>query len=215
MPGKQRKRQGNSGTSRSPRRNHGSSSKAAASKVGAVGSDPRAVKLIGGKGDFGVPETGQERDRQYVSQETKSQDPGGMPPHAGVDQSRVAGVGGNESGVGSSSSGDIDPDIVGVGTGGSTISQAGPDDRKDGADMVTSDKLDQSARDRNSRQAAQKNPTQPRGTYIDRTGDITTHGGGDGSAAATDPLMEENDAFAGELSLDDVSAVDNSPQDRA
>lgn len=174
-----------------------------------------AAKSFGGKRDFGVPESGHERDRQYVSQETKSQDPGGMPPHAGDNGSRVAGVGGNESGVGSSSSGDIDPDIVGVGTGGTTISQSGPDDRKEGRDMVTSDQPDQAARDRKARPAAHNNPRQPLGTFVDRTGDITTHGGGEGSAAATNPLMEENDAFAGELSLDDVSGADNSPQDRA
>src|SRR5690242_5138887 len=111
MPGKQRKRQGGSGTSRSPRRNQRSSSKPGA---GAVGSDPNAARSVGGKGDFGVPETGRERDRQYVSQETKSQDPGGIPAHSGVDD-RVTGVGGNSSGVGSSSGGDIDTDIVGVG----------------------------------------------------------------------------------------------------
>ena len=131
MAGKLRKRQGGSGTSRSPRR---TKRKSAMSR--AVGSDIKAAASFGGKGDFGVPETGRERDRQYVSQETKSQDPGGLPPHAGVDESRVAGVGGNESGVGSSSSGDIDPDLIGVGTGGAVISQGGPDARTDGRDMI-------------------------------------------------------------------------------
>src|SRR5688572_19551720 len=104
MPGKQRKRQGNSDTSRSPRRNQrkpampkrsGHSSDSTRS-MGAVGSDPKAAAKVGGKGDFGVPETGRERDRAYVSQETKSQDPGALPGHSSGEGQRVAGVGGND-----------------------------------------------------------------------------------------------------------------------
>jgi hypothetical protein len=47
-------------------------------------------------------------------------------PRAGA-ESRVAGVGGQEAGPGSYSGGDIDPSIVGVGTGGTGVSQAGPE----------------------------------------------------------------------------------------
>lgn len=216
MPGKQRKRQGNSGTSRSPRRNHGSSSKASP-KNAAVGSDPRAAKSVGGKGDFGVPESGRERDRQYVSQETKSQDPGGIPAHSGVDD-RVTGVGGNASGIGSSSGGDIDTDIIGVGTGGTTVSQAGPDDRRDGADIVTGDQPGRGRSSQNqSRNQNQPTPQHqpPPGAFVQRSdGDASTSGDGQGAAAATNPAAQDDDSFAGEISLDEASGADNSPSDR-
>ncbi|CAN5363743.1 hypothetical protein BH09PLA1_BH09PLA1_05160 [soil metagenome] len=226
MAGKKQKRQGGRATSRSPRR-------AQASTTGSkpVGSDANAAKSFGGKGDFGVPETGHERERQYVSQETKSQDPGGIPAHAGSNASRVTGVGGNESGIGSSSGGDVDTDIVGVGAGGATVSQSGPDigrrARTDGADMVRADRADgdqpdQAARDKRGRGAKQPNSSTGKhsgannpGAFVDRTGgDITSTGGGEGSAAATNPLISEGDAFAGEVSLDDASGADNSRSDR-
>ena len=53
---------------------------------------------------------------------------------AGSEGSRISGVGGNESGPGSSSGGDLDPDIIGFGTGGGVAASGkirqppGPDD---------------------------------------------------------------------------------------
>lgn len=108
-----------------------------------VGSDPAAAAKFGGKNDFGVPETGHERDRAYVSQETRHSDRGNSTPRGGSDGGRTSGVGGRDSGPGSFSGGDIDPDIVGVGTGGNTISQSGPDDRTTGADMIGGDSPDE------------------------------------------------------------------------
>ena len=102
-----------------------------------IGSDPKAARQFGGKNDFGVPETWtRNRSRICLARKQKSNDPGGSFSHSGSDTARTTGVGGNKSGVGSSSGGDVDTDIIGVGTGGTTISQSGPDDRRDGPDMT-------------------------------------------------------------------------------
>src|SRR3712207_5782746 len=79
------------------------------------GSDRDAAHEVGGKGDFGVP-VDRVRDRTYVSNNTKMADPGNTEPHAGTTETargRVAGVGGNDSGAGSSSGGDVDTDFIG------------------------------------------------------------------------------------------------------
>jgi hypothetical protein len=92
-----------------------------------VGSDPAALKKIGGRGDFGAPESNITA-REYASQETKHADPGAAPIRMrSGDSARVSGVGANEGGPGSGSGGDIDPDIVGVGFNGDGLSQSGPD----------------------------------------------------------------------------------------
>src|SRR5262249_36257396 len=150
--------------------------------------NPRAAKHFAGKHDFGVPETGRERDREYVSEEIKANDPGGMPEHSGSDAARTSGVGGNQSGVGSSSGGDVDTDIIGVGTGGTTIAQAGPDERTDGPDIVRAGQSPSdpfaskpppdrpnAKRDPNRRRSTPKNRRERvRGTTVDRSGgDIT------------------------------------------
>jgi hypothetical protein len=77
------------------------------------GSSTHDAKALGGKGDFGVPEN-DPIERNYTSTNTKRADPGTAPARSGEDTERVSGVGGNESGVGSSSGGDIDTDIIGL-----------------------------------------------------------------------------------------------------
>jgi hypothetical protein len=180
---------------------------------GAVGSDPKEAAKIGGKGDLGVPETGHERDRAYVSQETKSQDPGARPGHSGTEGQRVAGVGGNDSGIGSSSGGDVDTDIIGVGAGGSSISQSGPDERREGKDMVGGDAQSQ-IHHRRSKLTPTDQP--PPGAFVQyaREDDESTTGDGQGAAAVTNPDERNDDSFMGELSNDDVSGADNTRADR-
>lgn len=226
MPGKQRKRQGNSDSSRSPRRNQRggasggksrttSSSTTTRSAAGAVGSDPKAAAKVGGKGDFGVPETGRERDRAYVSQETKAHDKGGMPGHNSGEGQRVAGVGGNDSGVGSSSGGDVDTDIIGLGQGGSTVSQSGPDDRREGKDMVSGDGPGFGTNERRENQPAPTDQPPP-GAFVQyaREDDESTTGDGQGAAAVTNPDAQDDDSFMGELSIDDATGADDTRSDR-
>jgi hypothetical protein len=217
MPSKQRKRQGNSDTSRSPRRNQRGSTAdtTRAQTIGAVGSDPKAAAKVGGKGDFGVPETGRERDRAYVSQETKSQDPGGSPAHSSGEAERVTGVGGNDSGVGSSSGGDVDTDIIGLGAGGSTVSQSGPDDRIDGKDMVSGDAPGLGMDERRPNQS-ERIPQPPPGAFVQhaREDDESTTGDVQGAAAVTNPDAQGEDSIMGELSMDDATGADNTRADR-
>lgn len=88
----------------------------ARNKPGKVGSDPRAAGKIISKKDFGAPED-DRIERSYVSQETHRQDKGGAVAHSGSNL-RTSGVGGNESGRGASSGGDMDADdaaMIGIG----------------------------------------------------------------------------------------------------
>src|SRR5439155_7352562 len=92
------------------------------------GSEADQAKMVGTKGDFGVPENPKQRgERDYVSKNTKVSDRGAAQPfaweHMGV---RDHGAGARSAGHGSSSGGDLDTDIIGVGTGGSGISASGP-----------------------------------------------------------------------------------------
>ena len=73
-------------------------------------------------------------DRDYVSHNTKAADPGSAHPRSGEDERRFSGAGKPSTGYGSASGGDIDTDIVGVGTGGSTVSQSGTSHRPPGPD---------------------------------------------------------------------------------
>ena len=75
-----------------------------------VGSNPDAAKDVAGEGDFGVSAANTEGDRmtrEYVSGETRKQDPGHGTTRS-HDNDRTSGVGGNDSGPGSSSGGDLD-----------------------------------------------------------------------------------------------------------
>ena len=73
------------------------------------GSNPEDAKIS--DGDFGAKATDRV-EREYVSQEIRSEDIGHETARAGT-QGRQAGVGGNDSGPGSSSGGEFDPQIDG------------------------------------------------------------------------------------------------------
>lgn len=82
-------------------------------KVGS--SSDEAAKVVGER-DFGVHED-DVRERNYVSEETKRNDPGKGIAHSGTGP-RTSGVGGNDSGRGSSSGGDMDAGddaLIGIG----------------------------------------------------------------------------------------------------
>src|SRR5262245_50256575 len=111
------------------------------------GSNPEDARKVGGKGDFGAPAGGERTaERAYVSRNTKMSDPGAAQPWDWEhDGRRDHGAGARDTGPGSASGGDIDPDIVGVGTGGSGIATsgvigrpAGPDDSDGTSDEFAS-----------------------------------------------------------------------------
>ena len=220
---------GRSGKATTSRRGATRKAKAASGKVG---SDARAARKVGGKLDFGVPETGSERNRRYVSEEIKANDPGSAPEPssgtAGVGQ-RVSGAGGNASGVGSSSGGDVDTDIIGIGQGGTTVSQAGPDDRTDGPDMIGGDQSASEAfaakpppgarnakRDSSRKGRPGARGKAVRGSTVDHSGgDVSTTGAGAGSGAVTNPQApRDDDSFAGEINLSEAGGIDNTRADR-
>ena len=94
-----------------------------ASKKRAVGSDRGTAKKFGGKTDFGVPSKRSLSEySKRISRETKFQpaashrsDP--RQERGSVQTNRVSGVGKSNAGPGGASGGDLDPDVVGVGTG--------------------------------------------------------------------------------------------------
>jgi hypothetical protein len=91
-----------------------------------VGSDARAARKIGGKGDFGVS----PRDVPGEVIEGAEQAPGirggTRVTRGGATGTRTTGVGARSGRPGSGSGGDLDTDIIGVGTDGSGIAARPP-----------------------------------------------------------------------------------------
>jgi hypothetical protein len=182
------------------------------------GSDPKGAKEVESPGDFGVPEgTGPSADRDYVSRNTKRSDPGAAVPRSGEDIGmRTTGALGAATGDGASSGGDLDPDIIGVGTGGTGVSMGGPSGRSD---------------DGTSREFASGGPAEGRnqtgvhhvggnkrvhGTTIDRSpGDIASVPQHEGADSFTNPRVGGNrvgdldDSFVGEISGGEAFGEDN------
>lgn len=183
---------------------------------GKIGSDPKTAKEELAKGDFGVsPENRVET--AYAARRAKHQDPGGMNQRLQRgDGARESGVGASVGGRGAGSGGDLDTDIIGVGTGGSGISQNGPDDRVDGPDMTTVGGSEPfAAPGPKGHRNAQPSSPMGRGSTVDRSGgDVTTTGDGAGAGAVTNPDAETGDAFAGEISDSESRGGDNTGSDR-
>jgi hypothetical protein len=163
------------------------------------GSSIEDAQAVGGKGDFGVRED-DVVERTYTSQNTKRSDPGGAPARSGSDDSRTSGVGGNESGAGSSSGGDLDTDFVGVGTG-SGIAASGKIHEPPGPDDSTGTSRDGAS----GPPAAGANEDQVRqivrGSTVQAYDETTAPQGADASAQSD----RGDDAGAGEVSNDEAS----------
>jgi hypothetical protein len=183
--------------------------------MGKVGSDPEAARhAVGGKGDFGVPvDKGRTRDLDYVSENTKHSDRGAAQPKSSeFDGLRTHGAGGIASGDGTSSGGDLDPDIIGVGgTGG--IAASGPDERP-GVET------DGSTRGRASGPPAPRENQNAIGKVTGSREEYRTiaramaEGGREqeGADAATNPEARGDDAFMGEVSSDESQDADKPTQ---
>lgn len=92
------------------------------------GSEPTKVNL---PHDFGA-RANDAVERQYASQSALNQDPGRLQTRSNDETggTRQAGAGTTGHGAGAGSGGDLDPDIIGVGTGGRTIAASFPDQRE-------------------------------------------------------------------------------------
>ena len=170
------------------------------------GSSRDDAHAVGGKGDFGVPADENNRiDRDYASRNTKMSDPGAAQPRAGaLGGARESGAGGSDVGTGASSGGDLDTDIVGVGTGGSGIAQSGTVGRPPGPDDS-----DGSSREFASGPPAkgEKGPHAGKveGTIVDRSGGgRESSAQGEGADSATSPSQFGDDSFKGEITTDEA-----------
>jgi hypothetical protein len=165
------------------------------------GSSPDDARAVGGEGDFGARADQENRiDREYASRNTRNSDPGVAHPRSSVGGVRDAGVGGNEVGPGANSGGDVDTDIIGVGTGGTGIAQSGTTGRPPGPDDS-----DGTSREFASGPPAQgekgPNAGKVKGTTMDRTGGgRESQAEGEGADSATSPSKFGDDSFKGEIS---------------
>jgi hypothetical protein len=164
------------------------------------GSSIEDARAVGGKGDFGVPESN-VIGRTYTSTNTKRSDPGNAPARGGADDSRTTGVGGNASGVGSSSGGDLDTDIIGVGTDGSGIAASGKVHEPSGPDDAQATSHRTVAQ---GRQGAYQSPEAGviHGSTVQRADDQTA---GPAGADAASNTHSDDDSFAGEVSTDEAT----------
>ena len=182
------------------------------------GSESAEAKNVGGKGDFGAAVgAGPSRDRDYVNENTKRADPGATQPMGWEhDGKRDHGVGAADSGPGSASAGDLDPDFVGV-AGGAGLATSGTIGRAPGPDDS----------DGSSNEFASGGPAQGRNqTNVGKVGgskqvagDVQTRGQdehtneGEGADDATNAPARGDDSFAAEISSGEARGEDNSPHE--
>jgi hypothetical protein len=180
------------------------------------GSESGEAKNVQPKGDFGVPVgSGPSAERDYVTRNTKRSDPGNAQARSGEDggdSARTTGAGGTASGDGSCSGGDLDTDIVGIGTGGSGVAAGGPDDDIGAAASDGSSDEFASGPHAQGRNAVPKGHVggdkRVRGSVV--SGDLDASTGADGQSAdnLNNPAVGD-DAFAGEVTLGEALGEDN------
>lgn len=170
------------------------------------GSESDPAQQPDAPGDFGVHASRSSAgDRAYTSRNAKLSDPGNAQPWSreNADGDRTAGAAGHASGVGSSSGGDLDPDLIGVGTGGSMIAQSGPGNRPGEDD--TDGSSDEFATGGHA--TGRVPPDADRFSGSSYTGELPAGPVG-GADNAVNPARED-DSFAGEVSSGEASGQDN------
>lgn len=179
--------------------------------TGKPGSDPAAAQKAGGKGDFGVP-VDQKTDRNYASQNTKAADRGSAHPRSGEDERRDSGAGKPSTGPGSASGGDVDTDLIGVGTGGSTVSQSGSTHRPPGPDDSTGTSDEFASGPHAQGKRGSKYGKIDGSVAQPPADDVTTGPAGQGADAASNPAAQQldlDDSFDGEISSGEASGQDS------
>jgi hypothetical protein len=176
------------------------------SKPAKVGSDPEAVKEVGGKGDFGIP----SRDAVAHAREgeIEGRPAGSAPGYSGARGVRTTGVGSAGGKPGHDSGGDLDTDLIGFGSNGGLAAKpasepvGGPDDAGNPSDTFTSGKP---AKGR----TAIRHGTH--GTAPGSKGDFVDHSGADAStvnpnaAGNVTPMRGEEPGAEGEISRDEAT----------
>src|SRR3954466_4182300 len=103
-------------------------------KTDKVGSDPSAAENFAGKQDFGIPSEDAAPDMTIEDRDFPGRPAGSKKTRSGASGKRTIGVGSTEGPDGKGSGGEIDTDIIGVGSGGGGSSDgeigrpSGPDD---------------------------------------------------------------------------------------
>jgi len=172
------------------------------------GSDPTEARHLRAPGDFGIPAMEEDSvEGRYVSHNTKMSDPGNAQARAGEDGDRTSGVGANRGGAGAGSSGDVDTDFTGVGSGGSVISESGPDEEM-GADEVNSSDADGHLSSETTGEQTTDGDIRVKGSVIDRSGEYPGGDAGQGADSASNPARGD-DSFAGEVSSGEATGQDS------
>lgn len=179
------------------------------------GSEPEKAGDVAASRDFGVPEAeAPSHQRDYVSQNTKRSDRGATAPasweHDGV---RDHGAGADDNGPGSSSGGDMDTDILGVGTGGSGIAQSPPGappaaDDTDGSTDDLSSKKPAGPRKEDARRAMKRSKGKQSSTDAASANLPNIAAGTEGADAATNSEARGDDSFASEISAGEARGDD-------
>ena len=184
-------------------------SKTPAAPSGApVGSDPKALHDLGGKGDFGIVARDPViRDREG---DIESRPAGSAPGYSGSKGVRTTGVGSAGGEPGHDSGGDVDTDFNGFGTTGGIAAKPVSEDELTGAD-VTDGSRDKFA---SGSPAAGRNTIRPgsHGSVPTFKGDVVDHSGADAStvnpnaAGAVNPVSASTIPGAeGEIGMDEAS----------
>src|SRR5207248_1981192 len=103
-------------------------------KTDKVGSDPSAAENFAEKHDFGIPSEDAAPDMTVEDRDFPGRPAGNKRTRSGASGRRTVGVGSTEGPDGKGSGGEVDSDIIGVGTGGGVSSDgeigkpSGPDD---------------------------------------------------------------------------------------
>jgi len=185
---------------------------------GKVGSDRDAARHVSGKGDFGVPvDKGRTSELDYASRNTKASDRGAAQARScEFEGDRTHGAGGTASGTGSSSGGDLDPDIIGIGGIGG-ISASGPDEQigveTDGTTRGRASGPPVLHHDHPETHRAEQAQQEYRSiaSAMAESGSESADSG-QGADATGNAQAKADDAFAGEISSDEAEDADKPEQ---
>lgn len=174
------------------------------------GSESDQAEAVGSDGDFGVHASrATQGERDYTNRNTKQSDPGAAQPWSREhDGNRRAGVQAHDSGAGSGSGGDVDPDVLGVGQSGDGLAMSGPGG--DAGEAATNGSSAEFASGGPATGTVPANASAFSGsTYTGA--DRTTGGSSQGADAANVPGDTEvrGDGFTGEVSSDEAAGGDS------
>ena len=172
-----------------------------------VGTDPKALKEFGGKGDFGIPaRSGVAKAHEGV---IEGRPAGSAPGYSGAKGVRTTGVGGTGGEPGRDSGGDVDLDFNGFGGTGPLAAKPVDPSELTGADVVdgTQDKFASGG------PAQGRNTIRPgtHGTAPGFKGDTVDHTGSDAStnspnsAGTVKPARGNDPGAEGEVSMDEAT----------